>query len=509
MDYLVANPSLFRKCFLTSTESFKAVVKLIYAIHVLNIPWYPFTQILLKHQKNLLEKNDNTKLVLISPIIYMFYGIFHRYKPDVLKIPLVNNLCQLYSTLLIVPIIITRCYLFAFPSGNNFESPVLYLDIIMEIWWFSYLIQEIIQFRKESSLFEKGRFKLMSFSEAQRSRKTIQRSDSFTKQLKNRKYLRNYWNQIDWLLIASMFVYFIAEVADHTRKNRMPSDLALGGFSVATTLVVFRLLELLQPLFTGIAPYLEALAGMWREIVFFMILVLMLAFAHALGLSVLLCNDMYKLSFNSPEIQANYSECLLDIFVYLFLKPLGTSNSQQILISSVSENTTDIRKNFERNLSEYSPFLRYLIILTITVYYVTTAFCLLRGVMIKFVIQSKSESKRSAKLEVVKKNLQILYFDEGMMDYPIPWNLIQLGMTGLKGFWTGLKWVLSCVQSWWDRMRGFRGSVRIKPRAESYSDKFSSDKNEENEGKIEANHAVQVENLKTEVNENTVYSTFQ
>ena len=278
---------------------------------------------------------------------------------------------------------------------------------------------------------------------------------------------------------------------------------------MATTLVVFRLLELLQPLFTGIAPYLEALAGMWREIVFFMILVLMLAFAHALGLSVLLCNDMYKLSFNSPEIQANYSECLLDIFVYLFLKPLGTSNSQQILISSVSENTTDIRKNFERNLSEYSPFLRYLIILTITVYYVTTAFCLLRGVMIKFVIQSKSESKRSAKLEVVKKNLQILYFDEGMMDYPIPWNLIQLGMTGLKGFWTGLKWVLSCVQSWWDRMRGFRGSVRIKPRAESYSDKFSSDKNEENEGKIEANHAVQVENLKTEVNENTVYSTFQ
>merc|ERR1712228_647676 len=103
-----------------------------------------------------------------------------------------------------------------------------------------------IQFKKESSLFETGKFKIMSFSEfPKQPKKVIQRSESLTKQLSNRKYLRNYWNQIDWLLIVAMFVYFIAELADDKRNKRIPSDLALGGFSVATTLVVFRLLELL------------------------------------------------------------------------------------------------------------------------------------------------------------------------------------------------------------------------------------------------------------------------
>ena len=223
----------------------------------------------------------------------------------------------------------------------------------------------------------------------------------------NRKYFRSYWTKVDLSILFFMAAYFICSIVETTSSLEI-SIICFYGFTV---LIIFRLFEYTTPIIPGLGPFINPFLSMWKDIFLFLVIVAILAMANSLGLSIVLCQD--------PLNEDKYSECVTNIFWFLFLQPLGTAG--QLLGSG--EVYAQQYDDFIDNMKNYSQQLQHVVILVITIYYISTAFCLLRGMIVKFVVSSKEEANRKAHYNNTRNKLSIL-FCEIDTSYPIPWNFV-------------------------------------------------------------------------------------
>lgn len=252
----------------------------------------------------------------------------------------------------------------------------------------------------------------------------------------NSRYFRNYWNQVDLSILLAMFVYFICIL----NQGTVAFELGLLSFYGYTVLIAFRLFEYLSTMVTSISPFIHSFMAMWKDIIIFLVIVAILAFSNSIGLSVMMCRNTNqtenartfqvsrdKISDNSfyesLPFDNEYWNCIVSLFWYLFLKPLGVGVTVVDMAANDSSRTNE--EFWNEKLQSNSPQLQHTITFVIAIYYICTAFCLLRGVIVKFVVTNKQEALDKAKYRNIRHQLQIMFsqIDTG---YPIPWNLVHI-----------------------------------------------------------------------------------
>ena len=508
---------------------------------------HPVIEICIQTYHSKRTRTSKTKAILLSPLIYISYGYLFLKGNKYIKEPIVFNLCQLYSILIIAPVLFKRAFYFGLLQNEEIKLQtknkwyIGILDVCLFVWFISYLIQEISQSFSESSVFvangfnvfakiskkinvtsvkfvkdgqsfpKKGRIKQIIGNDISRDnslidlRKSNYRSNlhpfkcsqnsgkdadinslastrnsvaskrmnlasipltvsakHYAKKFKSKttkngnrpkfkflsrsrsidvssgesykkKYFRNYWNQIDILLLIFMLIYFIGIICKKI-------DLTMICFYIFTVVIIFRLFEYVTFVIPRISPFIQAFISIWKDIVLFLFVVALLALANSVGLSAFLCvwepstlqkskdqaNDTkfsYTDSFESwSQESRNYSDCLISVFWYLFLTPLGTGTTLLEMMDFTNVSSQNGREILT-NLKKFSAPVQHTVLVIVTIYYISTAFCLLRGVIVKFVVINRQQSLALLRYQKIKHDLQMV-FSEIDENYPIPWNLV-------------------------------------------------------------------------------------
>ena len=139
-----------------------------------NYPFYmwlithPVIEICIQTYHSKRTRTSKTKAIILSPLIYISYGYLFLKGNKYIKEPIVFNLCQLYSILIIAPVLFKRAFYFGLLQNEEIKLQtknkwyIGILDVCLFVWFISYLIQEISQSFSESSVFVDNGFNVFA-----------------------------------------------------------------------------------------------------------------------------------------------------------------------------------------------------------------------------------------------------------------------------------------------------------------------------------------------------------